>query len=828
MKIAQKLGLLVGALLAAVLITIIVLSAQLRSTSKEYQDLIDGNIAQREASRTMLVEFGRQVSAFQQILLQARDSDDYDRLKATYDDQVKTVDQLNTDLLANVGSEDPRLKTMLEEFQTTHDRVGFQYAAALTTFVDSEFKDAEVVSSAVEGLDEFPNDLVSVIANYRTRSADELIASQNDAASQRLLLTYIGGVLLMLLAGGAAVLMVRNIVRPVRSLTNAALSVANERMPKVVADIATLPEDAPAPSLPPFHVTTKDELSELARALTTLQDSAVDLALEQRRNEQANAETLVNLGRRNQSLMTRMLGYVTELERDESNPESLDKLFRLDHLTTRIRRNAESLLVLAGAKQTRTWSHPIAMQDVLRASLSEIEEYNRVTVHHMDHAKVSGSVAADLTHMLAELLENATRFSPRERQVQVVGRLIPGGYQFDVIDAGLGMAYEDLQEANDRITQAGQRRPDAKVLGLHVVGRIADRRDMVVRLLPSDQVGLTAQVLVPAAVISDAKRPATFHDVTEVPMLTAAPAPSSAGHSAPAALAPTPRRTPAAAGSRSGGPGNARPVSAGQHTPFPEPSSSGVVSPFPAGAASGAGSSSGVSSPVNRPAPSRRVRGAQLGDLGPNSADEPAHTVDPNAVRSQMSSLQNGAAAARRNSAAPMTGPLAIPELPAGPQQHRSAASAMPPRGQQGQPGQPGQPGVGQAPVRRVRGAQLGDLGPDAGSQGAQNVDPNRVRSQMSSLQSGVAAARRGPEPEGSPDRSQAPGQQPQNPPTTPVRRVRGAQLSEIETDTGGAFRGLPRDAAGIGRQLSSLQAATNRASQETGRVHATDDDMEK
>ncbi|GAB3244608.1 HAMP domain-containing sensor histidine kinase [Kineosporia babensis] len=819
MKIAQKLGLLVGALLAAVLVTILVLSAQLASTSKEYQDLIDGNIEQREASRTMLVEFGKQVSAFQQILLQARTKADYDRLRATYDEQVEEVSRLNDELLANVEAEDPRLRTMLVQFQSTHDAVNTQYRAALDAFVQSDYQRSEQISTSVEGLDQFPNDLVNVIADYRTRSAAELIADQNASTDARLTQIYIGGVLVFLLATVTAFLMVRGITRPVRYLTEAALGAANERLPQAVAEIGSMPADSPAPELPKFKVTTRDELATLASALNTLQDSAVDLALEQRRNEQANAETLVNLGRRNQSLMTRMLGYVTELERDESNPNALDKLFRLDHLTTRIRRNAESLLVLAGAKQTRTWSHPIAMQDVLRASLSEIEEYNRVTVHHMDHAKVSGSVAADLTHMLAELLENATRFSPRERQVQVVGRLIPGGYQFDVIDAGLGMNDEDLQEANDRISQAGQRRPDAKVLGLHVVGRIAGRREMVVRLLPSDQVGLTAQVLVPAAVISDAKLPATFHDVTEVPMLTSAPAPAaSPASAAPASMAPTPRRNAPAAGSRSGQNLPAVPSLPGSGNSYPEQPAAGVVAPFPAAAAAGSAHSPGMPPVSPAAGPSRRVRGAQLGDLAPNAADQAPRPVDPNLVRSQMSSLQSGQAAARR-SPAPATGPMQMPELPARPSSVSQSVSPMKPTGQQN-------PG----PVRRVRGAQLGDLGPASADQGAQSVDPNRVRSQMSSLQSGVEAARRGPatEAEVAPQHQQqhAPQAQPQNPSApAPVRRVRGAQLHEIETDTGGAFRGLPRDAQGIGRQLSNLQAATNRATQETGRIHATDED---
>ncbi len=135
MKIAQKLGLLVGALLAAVLITILVLTVQLRSTAKQYQDLIDGNLQQREVSRTMLVAFGQQVTDLQQILLQARDQKTYTQLKSEYDADTKQVDTLNARLLANVGKDDPRLKTMLEQFESTHKTIGFQYEAALDDFV---------------------------------------------------------------------------------------------------------------------------------------------------------------------------------------------------------------------------------------------------------------------------------------------------------------------------------------------------------------------------------------------------------------------------------------------------------------------------------------------------------------------------------------------------------------------------------------------------------------------------------------------------------------------------------------------------------------------
>jgi hypothetical protein len=720
MKIAQKLGLLVGALLAAVLVAILVLSAQLATTSKEYNSLINNEIRQREAARSMNIAFDKQVLQFQQILLNANTNAEYTTALQTYNVQLKTVDTLTDQLLANTGKNDPRLQTSLKQFRTSHGAVSIQFQAALEAFKASGFRNISAASDAVQGLEIFPNSLVSVIVDYRQKSVDALIKSQSDSVSQRLKLIYAVSFLLLLGAGLAVTAVVRGIVGPVRSLTNAALDAANERLPRVVAEIGSLPADAPTPSLPRFEVTTKDELSELASALTTLQNSAVDLALEQRRNEEANAETLVNLGRRNQSLMTRMLSYVTELERDERDSEALDKLFRLDHLTTRIRRNAESLLVLAGAKQTRTWSQPIAIDDVLSAALSEIEEYTRVTVHHMDHAKVHGTVAADLTHMVAELLENGTRFSPTERQVLVVGRLTPSGYQFDLIDAGLGMEPEEIEAANMRIAQAGQRRPDTKVLGHHVVGRIASRRGIFVQLLPSDQVGLTATVLVPVGLLSDAQIPATFQDITVVPPISSIPM-------------PPPPPQPALASSQQQRP-QSRPV---QPQPGPVPNSypqPNYPPPnYPAPNAPGSAPQRPLrlpaSAPVphltpvgsNRAVPGRRVRGAQLGDLAGTDRQPAAAPVDANLVRSQMSALQSGVSAARKEQ-----GSQPIPQNP-NQNQNQQRQIQHPPTGSVELP---------KVPTRRVRGAQLAELGADDGVEAAVPVrDPAAIGRQLSGLQ---------------------------------------------------------------------------------------------
>lgn len=712
MKIAQKLGLLVGALLAAVLVTILVLSSQVATTSKEYNDLINGGIKQRTDSITMLVTFGQQVQDLNTILLQASSKAEYDPLKKQYDADLVAVQKLTDKLIAGAGTDDPRLSTTLQEFKSTHAAVNAQYQAALDAFIASDYTDVAGSSARVQNVETFAKNLVNNAADYRQRSTDQLIQDQSDAASLRLKIIYAVSFILLLIATLAVTAMVRGIVGPVRSLTLAALDAANERLPKVVAEIGTLPADAPTPTLPKFEVTTKDELAELASALTTLQDSAVELALEQRRNEEANAETLVNLGRRNQSLLTRMLSYVTELERNERDSEALDKLFRLDHLTTRIRRNAESLLVLAGAKQTRTWSHPIAIDDVLQAALSEIEEYTRVTVHHMDHAKVHGSVAADLTHMIAELLENGTRFSPREQQVLVVGRLTPSGYQFDLIDAGLGMEAEELDEANQRISQAGQRRPDTKVLGHHVVGRIASRRGIFVQLLPSDQVGLTAMVLVPVALLSDASIPATLQDITEVPMISPIPASSPAPVRA-LTLAPAPTRAPAA-------PVPSAPAAASAWAPnsVPAPAVPSRASQPPVRMPSRMPTPdlAPVASAGERPVPGRRVRGAQLGDLGPQDREIAPTPVDANLVRSQMSALQSGVTAARRDQ---ISAPISLPPA--------SAVEALPP-----------------VPTRRVRGAQLAELGAEAGMDvGVPARDPNAIGRQLAGLQAATTRASR-------------------------------------------------------------------------------------
>ena len=237
---------------------------------------------------------------------------------------------------------------------------------------------------------------------------------------------------------------------------------------------------------------------------------AADLAASERERQEAMSGLLVNLARRNQSLLNRQLEVITDLELREQTPDVLEDLFRLDHLATRIRRNAESLLVLSGDDPPRRWGNPVPLADVVRAAAAEVEDYRRVEVLVNDHIDVAGRAVADLAHLLAELIENATTFSPPTSEVRIRSHLSPGEatrFVVTIEDIGIGMSDDDIQAANKVLAEAPEvdlRR--ATMLGFHVVARLAHRYDVVVRLAPTPGGGLTALVSLPRELISD--RPA--------------------------------------------------------------------------------------------------------------------------------------------------------------------------------------------------------------------------------------------------------------------------------------------------------------------------------
>jgi light-regulated signal transduction histidine kinase (bacteriophytochrome) len=217
-----------------------------------------------------------------------------------------------------------------------------------------------------------------------------------------------------------------------------------------------------------------------------------------------------NLARRSQGLVDRQLELIDELERGEVDPDRLEELFRMDHLATRMRRNAENLIVLSGVEQRRRWSEPVPLRDVVEAAVAEVEEYSRVQVAGIHDLTLPGQAASDVAHLLAELVENATSFSPPTTRVEVSGDPVGNGYVLEIEDHGIGMSDAELVEANKRL--AAPLAADiavSRMMGFHVVGRLAARHGIAVQLRHSWFGGVAALVLLPAALLASAgERPA--------------------------------------------------------------------------------------------------------------------------------------------------------------------------------------------------------------------------------------------------------------------------------------------------------------------------------
>jgi signal transduction histidine kinase len=343
---------------------------------------------------------------------------------------------------------------------------------------------------------------------YRHRVGEVLLTKADDltAAAQARERWYLAlAVLAILVALVVTWLISRSITQPLRSLTSQAKEMAEHRLPDAVLDILETPlgDNVQVPHIEPVTVRTRDEVADVADALNTVQDSALDLAVEQAVLRRNIADSFVNLGRRNQNLLGRQLDFITELESNETDPDTLASLFRLDHLATRMRRNAESLLVLAGIDPPRKWAAPVRLTDVIRAALGEVEDYQRVTVRGVEPATILGSAAADLAHLIAEFIENALTFSPPDQNVDIRGRHRPDGYTLAIIDSGLGMPPADIAQANRRLAGAESFTiAPSKYLGHYVAGNLAARHGIHLQLDNSPGNGITATIDLPPTLLT--------------------------------------------------------------------------------------------------------------------------------------------------------------------------------------------------------------------------------------------------------------------------------------------------------------------------------------
>ncbi|MGH9274533.1 MAG: sensor histidine kinase [Acidimicrobiales bacterium] len=312
----------------------------------------------------------------------------------------------------------------------------------------------------------------------------------------------------LLLALIGALFAARSITGPLRRLTVAADHLATDRLPKLV-DALRHPGDQDerflSAALEPIEVRSDDELAHLGRAFNAIQAVAVDVAAEQSELLRKGISDLyVNLARRNQALIERQIQLLDRLEVGEQDPETLEHLYLLDHLATRMRRNAESLLVLAGAESGPRRVRSLPMVDVVRAALSEVEDYERIDLGALADATLQGPAVSDVAHILAELLENATHFSPPDTPVRIDGTRTGGSYQLVISDRGVGIKPEQLDSLNTVL-----REPPVtglalgRSLGCLVAARLASRHGITVRLRPGDGEGVSAYVILPRHLVAD-------------------------------------------------------------------------------------------------------------------------------------------------------------------------------------------------------------------------------------------------------------------------------------------------------------------------------------
>ncbi|MET9505324.1 nitrate- and nitrite sensing domain-containing protein [Streptomyces sp. NPDC006622] len=295
----------------------------------------------------------------------------------------------------------------------------------------------------------------------------------------------------------------RGLVRDLRQLRLEAHEVSGVRLPSVMRRLSA-GEQIDVETEAPRLEYDRNEIGEVGQALNTLQRAAIEAAVKQAELRSGVSEVFVNLARRSQVLLHKQLTLLDTMERRTEDTEELADLFRLDHLTTRMRRHAEGLVILSGAAPSRQWRKPIQLMDIVRAAVAEVEDYERIEVRRLPRVAVTGPAVADLTHLVAELLENATVFSPPHTAVQVLGDRVANGFTLEIHDRGLGMAPEALLDANLRLAETPEfELSDTDRLGLFVVSRLAQRQNVRVSLQPSPYGGTTAVIFIPDALLTD-------------------------------------------------------------------------------------------------------------------------------------------------------------------------------------------------------------------------------------------------------------------------------------------------------------------------------------
>ncbi|WP_433661594.1 ATP-binding protein [Nocardia sp. CA-128927] len=566
-------------------------------------------------------------------------------------------------------------------------------------------------------------DSLAVYELVVSRATKDIDTAMNSLVStaQRDAWTYTAVVVATILAALLlAVFVARSMIVPLHRLRLAALRVAESDLPHEVAQLRTgaSPEEVP---LEPMPVRSTEEIGQLARAVDDIHGQALRLASDQAQMRSQVNDMFETLARRSKSLVDHQLSLIEAMEYDEKDPRLLENLFRLDHLAARMRRNGDNLLILAGTRQRRAKSAPVEIADVLRAAISEVEDYERVKLGATPRGSLVEPAASDMAHLFAELLDNALRASPPETDVKFTfAQAHDQGMLIEVADRGIGMPPSEMADINRRLEQTAEPGPDtARHMGLFVVGRLAERHGLTVRLRPTFDTardpGVTVTVHVPGGLIV-AGKPITAQPVTPSPQTPERPRPSGPSSMQMRAIT----RTPGGNVMVTVDPGVSGPIPVSN----PNATSSG---PIPAGG--------GL--PQRQPGNSM-ASGLQANASGPTLRPTPGQQPP---------------------SGAPQRGKLAAANLP----KRNLGPGGPPPR----QPGGPAEPTVTGLPPRDANSGDLPKRQP--GSNGV----PQPSISGLAQPPSGLPQRQRGEN--GLPQRDSAPGDLPQRDPSAGGLPQRGS-----------------------------------------------------
>ncbi|MEU8205398.1 nitrate- and nitrite sensing domain-containing protein [Streptosporangium sp. NPDC049046] len=398
--------------------------------------------------------------------------------------------------------------------------LGTQYRDTFASATFEKFTDLEKVIISSAG-DRLPPEASAwkATTNALTTWLDKVNLAAAEALADRAQGVATGVLARIVIAGGVGLIAVvasiiisvrfgRRLAAELAGLRSAALDLAEVRLPHVVDRLRRGEEVDVRAEAPPIQAGGSTEVHDVAHAFGSVQRTAVEAAVGQANLRRGVSQVFVNLARRKQSLLHRQLTLLDSMQRRATDPDSLQDLFRLDHLTTRMRRHAEGLIILSGAAPGRSWRKPVPVIDVLRAAIAEVEDYTRVSVTPVPDISLDGAAVADITHLVAELIENATIFSPPQTAVTVRGDVVANGFAVEVEDRGLGLSIAEYEAINERLANPPEfDLADSDRLGLFVVGQLASRHGIQVILRGSPFGGTTAIVLIPRSVIAQQDPP---------------------------------------------------------------------------------------------------------------------------------------------------------------------------------------------------------------------------------------------------------------------------------------------------------------------------------